>query len=209
MILRVEVGEFIPVNSYFFIDDETNAGFLIDPGGQADKLLEIIDEKKFVIERILLTHGHFDHIGAANEIQAKLKIPVCMYFDGRFYVENPAWNLSASFGESLKLYDVTFYDNGTEFSLKKNPDFGVELITTPGHTTDSVIYYSKKFGVAFAGDTIFKMSYGRTDFPGGNEKTLMKSIRTKIFTLPGETILLSGHSDPTTVDAEKKFFQNI
>lgn len=206
MILRVEVEEFIPVNSYFFIDDETNAGFLIDPGAEAEKLLQIIDEKNFVIENILLTHGHFDHIGAANEIQKKLDIPVCMYFDGRFYFEDTAWNLSADFGEEMKLYDVTFFPDGHEFYLKKNPDFKVKLIHTPGHTMDGVTYYSEKFGVAFVGDTIFKAGYGRTDFPGGDEKTLIKTIRKKIFTLPGETILLSGHSDATTVAEEKKNF---
>ena len=80
------------------------------------------------------------------------------------------------------------------------------MIHTPGHSFDGVIYYSAKDNVAFVGDTIFKNSYGRYDLPGGDGQTLFNSIRTKILTLPEETILLSGHTDQTTVTAEKNFF---
>ena len=96
MIFQVEVVGVFATNSYFCIDEETNHGFLTDPGAQADKLLKIISEKNFTIEKILLTHGHFDHIGAAAEVQQKLKIPICMQKNGRDYVENPVWNLSTA-----------------------------------------------------------------------------------------------------------------
>ena len=90
--------------------------------------------------------------------------------------------------------------------MNANKNFGVKMIHTPGHTLDGVIYYSAKDKVAFVGDTIFKNSYGRYDLPGGDMQTLFNSIRTKILTLPADTILLSGHTPPTTVDAEKIFF---
>ena len=76
MILRTEVTGVFATNSYFYIDDETRHGFLIDPGAQADELLKIIEREKFTIEKILLTHGHFDHIGAVNELQARLNVEV-------------------------------------------------------------------------------------------------------------------------------------
>ena len=201
MILTVEVYEYIPVNAYFYIDDETRHGFLIDPGAQAEKLLKIIDEKHFVIEKILLTHGHFDHIGAVEELQKKLNVEVCMQKNGRDYVENPNWNLS----QKITLKDVKYLDDG-EIFLNVNPNFKLELISTPGHTTDGAIYYSAADKIAFVGDSIFLGSYGRTDFPGGDEKILFESIKQKILTLPDETILLSGHSEPTTVANEKTRF---
>lgn len=207
MILIAEVSAIFPVNVYFFVDNVTNRGFLIDPGAQADELLKIISERGWTIEKILLTHGHFDHIGAVNEIRKTLKIPVFMYKNGADYVKNPRWNLSDQFGLDIIIDDVNFLDDGAEIVLSEN--FSLKLISTPGHTTDSAIFYSSAEGVAFVGDTIFKGSVGRTDFYGGNEKQLFDTIRTKIFALPDETILLSGHSEPTTVADEKYRFQRF
>ena len=208
MILTCEVGPF-PTNTYFYIDDESKHGFLIDPGYEAQNLLSIIEKQKFTIEKILLTHGHFDHIGAVNELQKNLDIPVCMQKNGRDYALNTKWNLSDQFGLDIILNDVTYLDDYSDIVLGTNPDFKLQLIPTPGHTTDGAVYYSAKDGVAFVGDTIFKMSYGRTDFYGGDEKTLMESIIKKILTLPDETLLLSGHSEPTRVKAEKPFFNHL
>ncbi|MBR5913042.1 MAG: MBL fold metallo-hydrolase [Selenomonadaceae bacterium] len=206
MILTAEVGNFNLVNTYFYIDDETRHGFLIDPGDEGDKLLKICAENNFTIEKILITHGHYDHIGAVNQIQYALNIPAIMNVNGKIYAENPQWNCSIYVGDEIKLGKITFLDDGTQINLEKNPNFGVKMIHTPGHTLDGVIYYSKNDKVAFVGDTIFKNSYGRYDLPGGDSKTLFNSIRTKILTLPADTILLSGHTPATTVDAEKIFF---
>lgn len=203
MILQVEVHGIFPTNSYFYIDDKTLHGFLIDPGAEADKLLKIIDAKNFVIEKILLTHGHFDHIGAAQEIQDKLKIPICMQKNGKAYVENINWNLSAYFNLDMTLKNVTYLEDYSQIVLDADKNFGLKIIPVAGHTTDGAIFYSELDGVAFVGDSIFRGSIGRTDFPGGNAKELYKNIVEKIFTLPPKTILLSGHSDPTTVENEK------
>lgn len=206
MIITVEVvvTDFLTENTYFYIDDKTLHGFLIDPGAQAEKILRIIDEKNFIIEKILITHGHIDHFGAVNEIQSKLKIPAIMIEGGEIYANNPTKNLSRFITEDYKLDDVNFIADGENIFLA-NSDFGVKIISAPGHTSDGAIYYDEKNNLAFVGDTIFKMGRGRTDFPGGSEKILIDTIRTKIFTLPDETILLSGHGEPTTVKAEKVF----
>ena len=206
MILTVEVFGVIDENAYFFIDDETRHGFLIDPGAQADKLLKIIGERNFTVEKILLTHGHFDHIGAVNELQRALKIPVCMSKGGNYYAKDPAINCSAFVGESIVLDDVTCLPDDTEIFLDANKNFCVKLIPAPGHTTDGAIYYSAKNSVAFVGDTIFCGSYGRTDLPGGSYVDLMRTIREKVLTLPDETILYTGHGSQTTVAAEKNFW---
>ena len=176
---------------------------MIDPGAEASKLLKIIKEKNFTIEKILLTHGHFDHIGAVNELQNALNIPVCMQKNGRDYTQNIKWNLSDQFGLDIILDKVDYLEDYSDITLKANPEFKLQLIPLSGHTTDGAVYYSAKDGVAFVGDSIFKDSFGRTDFYGGDYKTLIDNIINKIFTLPEDTILLSRHSDPTTVKAEK------
>lgn len=203
MILQTEVRGILETNAYFYIDDETRHGFLIDPGAQADELLKIIDEHGWTIEKILLTHGHFDHIGAVPELQARLSVEVCMQRNGRNYAKNPAWNLSAYFGDDMTLDSVTYLDDFSEITLSANSTFGVKLIPLAGHTTDGAIYYSAKDSVAFVGDSIFLGSYGRTDFPGGDEEILFTNLKAQVLTLPEDTVLLSGHSSPTTVANEK------
>ena len=157
-------------------------------------------------EKILLTHGHFDHIGAVNEIQRALKIPVCMSKGGNYYAKDPAINCSAFVGEPIILDDVTCLPDDSEIFLDANKNFGVKLIPAPGHTLDGAIYYSAGEGVAFVGDTIFFGSYGRVDLPGGSYNDLMRTIREKVLTLPDETILYTGHGLRTTVAAEKIFY---
>ncbi len=206
MVHTVEVVGVIEENAHFFIDDETRHGFLVDPGAQADKLLKVISERGWTIERILLTHGHFDHIGAVNDLQRALKIPVCMSKDGDYYAKDSATNCSAFVGEPIVLDNVTCLDDGAEISLTANPRFSVKLIPAKGHTLDGAIYHSSREGVAFVGDTIFCGSYGRTDLPGGSYRDLMTTIRDVVFALPDETILYTGHGSPTTVAAEKALY---
>lgn len=205
MILPVEVDIFgiMEENAYFFIDDKTRGGFLIDPGAEADELLQIIARKKFAIEKILLTHGHYDHIGAANAIQRALKIPVCMGKGGNFYARDTANNGSKFFEQEIILDDVTIVDDAAEIFLSANPDFKLKVIAAPGHTLDGTIYYSEKDSVAFVGDTIFYGGHGRTDLAGGSQRDLMNTIINKVFALPDETVLLCGHGPRTTVAAEK------
>ena len=204
MILPVEVdiSDVMQENAYFYIDDETRHGFLIDPGAQPDELLKIISERNFTIEKILLTHGHYDHIGAVNELQRALKIPACMGKGGNFYAEDTANNGSKFFEREIILNDVTILDGG-EIVSSANPEFKLTVIVAPGHTLDGTIYYSAKESVAFVGDTIFFGGHGRTDLAGGSERDLIKTIRDKVFALPDDTILLCGHGSPTTVAVEK------
>ena len=166
-------------------------------------LLELIREKGLTIEAILLTHGHFDHIGAVNELQAVLQIPVYMGEKGMLYAENPVWNLSSRTEAPIVLKDVTYLADHAVIALKEKPSFQLELLDLPGHTADGVIYYTKEDGAAFVGDSIFQGSYGRTDMYGGDEEALLRGIRERILTLPDDTLLLSGHSAPTTPAEER------
>jgi glyoxylase-like metal-dependent hydrolase (beta-lactamase superfamily II) len=207
MVIQVPVKGYFEENCFFYIDEDTNHGFLIDPGAQADTLLALILERGWVIEKILLTHGHFDHTGAVNEIRRQLQIPVVAYLTADEYLLDPVKNLSGLCGPVITVRDVLYVDDGDRIALETNPDFSLKVIHTPGHTPDSVVYYSMKDHVAFAGDTIFKGSPGTDQFPGGNGRQLLRSICGKLMALPDETVLFTGHSEQTTVGAERRRYQ--
>lgn len=199
----VPVSDFIQTNAYFYIDEQTKHGFLIDPGAEAEKLLNVIIENGWIIEKILITHGHFDHIGGVDEISQKLNIPYLAHKNSQNYLTDGNYNLSAFFVNEIKLNNALYVDEGQNIVLEANPAVKLRVIYTPGHTQDAVIYYDANNKLAFVGDTIFKNAVGRTDIPGGNEQQLYQSIKEKIFTLPDDTVLYPGHSEPTTVGAEK------
>ena len=204
MIAQVPVIAHFVENCFFYIDDTSKHGFIIDPGAQAEKLLGMIREKGWIIEKILLTHGHFDHIGAVNEIRSALQIPVLAYKSDDDYLRDPEWNLSPSFGLSIIIENTESIEDGQIIRLDSNPAFSLKVIYTPGHTTDSVIYYSERDRAAFVGDTIFKDSIGNYQLPGGNFAAIQKSIMERVFTLPDDTVLYSGHTEQTTVGTEKR-----
>ncbi len=206
MFYKVPVKGYFEVNSYFFVDEKTNRCFLIDPGAEGKRLLNFARENFWVIEKILLTHGHFDHTGGISEIRITNDIPVYAYENSDSYLLDPMKNLSHFCGNDIYVRDVHYFHDGDLITLNnnKNPEFNLKVIHTPGHTEDSVVLFSENEKVAFVGDTIFKGSIGSTMYPGGNGNDLRESITTKIFTLPDETLLLSGHSEQTTVKDEHR-----
>lgn len=207
MVVQVPVKGYFEENCFFYIDEHTKHGFLIDPGAQAGALRRLIREHGWVIEKILLTHGHFDHTGAVNEIREQLQIPAIAYRTADEYLLDPVRNLSSICGPPVTVEDVIRADDGERLSLEAESDFSLKMIHTPGHTPDSVIYDSEKDHIAFVGDTIFKGGPGTDQFPGGNGRQLMQSIRDRIMTLPVETVLFTGHSEQTTVGEERRRYQ--
>ncbi|WP_294160560.1 MBL fold metallo-hydrolase [uncultured Selenomonas sp.] len=203
MIFAIPVEGPILTNCYLFADDETHHGFLIDPGFEPERIVRAVQEKAVTVEKILITHGHFDHMTAARAVAKNINAPICASTRSQKYFESPTYNLSKFFetGETIIPEDeVTYLADGTTVALE-NGALALRLVPTPGHTEDGTIYVGE--GVAFVGDTIFRASYGATHFPGGDEGVLIHSIKTKILTLPDDTVLLSGHSEPTTVGEEK------
>ena len=203
IVKTVPVRGLIETNTYFYIDENTKHGFLIDAGAEADKLLKIIKDNNWIIEKILITHGHFDHIGAIEQISNSLNIPYLAHRNAKKYLTDPNYNLSAFFGNDIVLHNAEYFENGAEIVLNADHACKLKVIHTPGHTQDGVIYYDDANATAFVGDTIFKHSRGRTDIPGGDEQQLLQSIKNNILTLPDATILYSGHSSPTTIKDEK------
>lgn len=206
MILTLPVNNgWITTNCYFFGND-AGRGFLIDPGAEGDQILAALKAKKLVAEKILITHGHFDHIGAAPFLAKALAAPILLRDAGRPYAENPYWNLSALSGDAFRLENVTYFQGGERLTLDSDPGFGLQAIASPGHTADGTVFYSKECGLAFTGDTIFARGPGRTDLPGGDGKSLLASIRQLFDVLPDHTTLYPGHGTPTRADVEKPIY---
>lgn len=194
------------VNGYFYINDETKAGFLFDPGAEGKRIADIIDKNGYNIEKIIITHGHFDHIDGIKELLAYKKIPVFIHENGKTFLSDPYYNLSrqAGVGEIILSADGYFKD-GDVIALSDG-SLPLRVIHTPGHTDDSCVFYSEKDKLAFTGDTIFKGTYGNFRFPTGDLNTLLRSIKEKVLTLPPDTVLYSGHTGPTTAADERNLY---
>jgi len=207
MIYVVPVQGPILTNSYLYADDATQHAFVIDPGFEPERIVAAVRDKGLTVERVLVTHGHFDHIGAARDVAQTLGVPSCAGERSRKYFRDPTYNLSRQFfppdGFTIPEDEVTFLADDAVISLSEG-SLALRLVPTPGHTEDGVMYVAEtEPHLAFVGDTIFRASYGATHFPGGDERTLLASIQERILTLPDDTYLLSGHSEPTTVGEEK------
>ena len=200
---QIPVTDVFTTNSYFYIDEKTKIGFLIDPGAETLKLKTIIDENNWNIEAILLTHGHFDHTGAVDELSNMLNIPYYIHKNGEQFLKSTHFNLSQYCHRNIILNNAKYLNDGDFISIKSNLDIKLQVIYTPGHTPDSVVYYDEKENIAFVGDTIFKGAIGSSEYYGGNAQELGESIINKIFILPPDVVLYSGHSDKTTVGTEK------
>ena len=203
MVYEVTVQEAFDVCCYFAIDDESGHGVIIDPGAEGERLVRLIREKGWTIEKILLTHGHFDHIGGIHAIHREMEIPVWIHEEGRAYLLDPMLNLSQMFAENITMAKANYFRDGDEITYADGR-CTLRVIHTPGHTRDSVLLYEASEGYAFSGDTIFRASVGNCMFPLGDERRMWKSIRERVFALPDETVLYPGHSEPTTVGEERR-----
>ncbi len=203
MIKCITVG-LLQEQTYLWIDEETKHGFIIDPGAEASRLLSVIQEGGYSIEKILITHGHVDHIGAAAFLREALGAPIVIHQEGKKYLEDASWNLSIEFDRPFTFEADLYVAHGDSLALNASQNKKLQVIYAPGHSADGVAYYSQEEHIAFVGDIIFEGSIGRSDLPGGDSNRLLSSIRAEIFTLPEETILYPGHGAATTVKKEKE-----
>ncbi|WP_027407788.1 MBL fold metallo-hydrolase [Anoxybacteroides tepidamans] len=196
---RIPLGP-LQTNAYILTHRDGTC-VIFDPGSEGQKLINYIEAKGWKPLAVLLTHAHFDHIGAINDVVAKWSIPVYVHEKEKEWLSNPELNGSAYFmGEQVKVAAEPHCLRG-ETALTIG-EFTFELLQTPGHSPGSISYYCPEVAAVFSGDVLFAGSIGRTDLPGGNYKELMQSIHERLLVLPEETVVLPGHGPETTIGAE-------
>lgn len=195
------LGPFM-TNTYILYDELSKKASIIDPSFTPDAILKFLSNKQLTVESILLTHAHADHIAGLNRIRKEFpKSKTYMNKQDEAYLTDPAKNLSDTLSAPIicDAPDVWVSDGETIHTLGE----ALVILATPGHTPGGVSYYWKEKHIVFTGDALFQGSIGRTDFPGGNLEELIASIRKNLFPLPDNTIVLSGHGEPTTIGREK------
>lgn len=198
-ILTIVTGT-IEENCHIIFDEEKNA-VVIDPGDDAKNIIGTIEKNGLSVKTIVLTHGHYDHVGAVNELKEYTKANVVAHEKEKELLQNPQL--------SLGIYLNPFYVNPRVDSYVKEGDIlsagdiSLRVIHTPGHTEGGMCLYTE--GVLFSGDTLFYRTLGRWDFPTGDLSKLTRSIGDKIFSLPDNTVIYSGHGPQTTVGEEKVY----
>ena len=189
----------LETNCYLAYCEETRLCAVIDPGAESEKIIAAIAELEVKPAIILNTHGHVDHIGANKDIKDKYHVPLALHA-----ADTGMLDVSDSIELSLLLEAKNsppadrLLAGGDDITVGR---FSLQVIHLPGHTPGSIGFLGR--GILFSGDTLFFGGVGRTDLPGGSLKDLESSIRQRIMTLPGETIVLPGHGPWTTVEQER------
>lgn len=199
-IIRYIFGP-LEVNTYLIGDPESGEAFCIDPGGEPELILEDLEEKKWNLRGILLTHAHFDHVAGAGPLKEKTEAPIYLHEKDIDIYRRAPDSMMKWLGFTMDyLPEIDFYlEENQELYLGNK---ALVVLHTPGHTPGSVCFYGG--GCLFTGDLIFRGSVGRTDFPGGNWKELVKSIVEKILPLPEDVEIFPGHGEMTYLKLEKE-----
>ena len=184
-------------------DKATKEAVLVDPGGEAAKLLDAVSELGLTLKAQWLTHGHLDHAGAADEIRERTGAPVIgPHKDDQFWMDGitDQWSAYGHPGMGRSVVPDRYLEDGDTLSVGETV---FHVVHTPGHTPGHVVIYNTDLSIAFVGDVIFAGSIGRTDFPKGDHATLIDSIKTKLFPLGDAMQFVPGHGPASTFGRER------
>jgi len=187
-------------NFYAVTDEATNEMFIIDPGDRSDIALDIIKNTDAELKYIILTHAHADHIGALDDIKKQFDVPVVIHEDEAHALQNGSLNLCPLLGFEIPATRADICVRHGDTLPFGNGE--IKFLHTPGHTKGSMCILADN--CAFTGDTLFQLSIGRTDFPGGSYEEISHSIQTQLYTLDDDTTVYPGHGNSTTVAYERK-----
>ncbi len=202
-IIELPVTPFRQICRIVF-DANTRGAVLVDPGGDAEEIMNRLRIEKLDCKEVWLTHSHLDHCGGVKALKKKLCFRLCAHPNEREMRRNVV-NYAAMFAlpnndmDDCPEPDLGLQGGETLYVV----DHGFEVLFTPGHSPGHLCFYSQDKQILLSGDLIFSGAIGRSDLPGGNHEVLMSSIRHTILTLPDETRILSGHGASTTVGEER------
>lgn len=193
----------VQTNCYLVLHPETKQAIIIDPGAEADRIAARLTDLSAEPVAILLTHGHFDHAGAAATLAKQYDILVYACEKEKETLADSRINLSGPMAGGACTYHAdVFLRDEEEIDLA---GFHIRTLFTPGHTPGGCCYYFPRQDVLFSGDSLFCGSIGRTDFPGGSAKQLVEAVRNKLMTLPENTIVYPGHDVETSIEQERMY----
>lgn len=196
--MKITCNNIWMTNCYFLETEKT--AIVIDPGYKRESILTFLNENEGKERLILLTHGHFDHIGGADYLRQETGVKIGIGALDVPALSDDVLNCAVNFKRKLEPFTADFeYLDG---DVIKVGDIELKVISTPGHTVGGVSFLCGNN--LFSGDTLFKTSVGRTDFEGGSFEELEKSIK-KLYTLPDETVIYAGHGESSTIGFEKKY----
>ncbi len=192
-------------NCYILVDEEAKEAMVIDPAGECDKILEMLNILNVKLKYIYLTHCHADHLGALEELREKTKAKFLIHRLENENLRNTEINLTTNLGvKNIEIDADARVDEGDSLHVG---DIELKVILTPGHTNGSTSLYSEKYKLLFSGDTLFKGTYGRYDLPTGSKKDIMNSIRNKLLILPEDTLIYPGHGMSGLISEEREIYK--
>ena len=199
-VYRLQVG-ILGTNCYLVIDENSREGYVVDPGADGRRIVKNIGSLGMKTKGVLLTHGHWDHVGAAAKVAKEVGTVAYIHRkDGAILGEKHGGDSAGIAGLiTHKPGEIEFIDEEIRFPLGKNE---LRVLHTPGHTPGSVSFSGD--GILMCGDLIFSGSVGRTDLRGSSTEDLLASIKNKVWDLPDETRILPGHGSETKLGLEKR-----
>ena len=192
----------VGTNVWICVNEETKEAFVVDPADGAEQIEAKLAQNQWTLKGILLTHGHFDHIGAVEALRNAYQVPVWAVEAERDLLSDVEANLSGSWtGRPIRVKADHWLQDLDCFMLA---GMRIQMILTPGHTAGSCCYYLAEEHVLLSGDTLFAGSCGRTDLPTGSMNAIVRSIRERLFALPPETEVYPGHGETTSIGWEQR-----
>jgi len=201
----IEIRRFVcgplETNTYVLADPDRKVCILVDPAEPGGAVERFLDQESLAVERILLTHGHFDHIAGVPGFRARGNAPVWIHAADADMLIRPEANMSIFIGLDIRTEPADgFLEDGSVIPFGSGG--GLRVMHTPGHTPGGVCFAGD--GFVLAGDTLFRGSVGRTDFPGSSERGLMQSIRNGLMTLEDNVRVYPGHGETTEIGFERR-----